>query len=126
MDASDIVKRKQQETLCRSFSIPPNVISTTYPISSIQGGNSSYGTEQHVFYPLPEVTMTYETINQIRPLQCEPSREEWKAIDTTPFRTYQSIYGGLSTTSTVNVNSTFILTAPMCIKPFVTFHQGNE
>jgi hypothetical protein len=126
MDASDIVKKKQLETICGTFSIQPIVRSTTYPISSIQGGNSSYGTEQHVSFPIPNMTMTYETINQIRPLQCEPFKEEWKAIDTTPFRTYQSIYGGLSTTSTVNVNSTFIRTAPTCIKPFVTFHQGNE
>jgi len=122
MDASDIVKKKQRDTLCALYT-NPNTMSTMYPISSIQGGNSSYGTEQHVSYPLPNVTLTYETINQIRPLQCEPFKEEWKAIDITPFKTYQAVYGGLSTTSTVNVNSTLIRTAPTCMKPFVTFRQ---
>jgi len=124
MDASDIVKKKQRDTLCALYT-NPNTMSTMYPISSIQGGNSSYGTEQHVSYPLPNVTLTYETINQIRP-QCEPFKEEWKAIDITPFQTYQAVYGVLSTTSTVNVNSTLIRTAPTCMKPFVTFRQGNE
>jgi hypothetical protein len=122
MDASDIVKKKQRDTLCALYT-NPNTMSTMYPISSIQGGDSSYGTEQHVSYPLPNVTLTYETINQIRPLQCEPFKEEWKAIDITPFQTYQAVYGALSTTSTVNVNSTLILTAPTCMKPFVTFRQ---
>lgn len=122
MDASDIVKKKQRDTLCALYT-NPNTMSTMYPISSIQGGNSSYGTEQHVSYPLPNVTLTYETINQIRPLQCEPFKEEWKAIDITPFQTYQAVYGALSTTSTVNVNSTLVRTAPTCMKPFVTFRQ---
>ena len=122
MDASDIVKKKQRDTLCALYT-NPNTMSTMYPISSIQGGNSSYGTEQHVSYPLPNVTLTYETINQIRPLQCEPFKEEWKAIDITPFQTYQAVYGVLSTTSTVNVNSTLVRTAPTCMKPFVTFRQ---
>lgn len=122
MDASDIVKKKQRDTLYALYT-NPNTMSTMYPISSIQGGNSSYGTEQHVSYPLPNVTLTYETINQIRPLQCEPFKEEWKAIDITPFQTYQAVYGVLSTTSTVNVNSTLIRTAPTCMKPFVTFRQ---
>lgn len=122
MDASDIVKKKQRDTLCALYT-NPNTMSTMYPISSIQGGNSSYGTEQHVSYPLPNVTLTYETINQIRPLQCEPFKEEWKAIDITPFQTYQALYGALSTTSTVNVNSTLVRTAPTCMKPFVTFRQ---
>jgi hypothetical protein len=126
MDASDIVKKKQLETICGTFSIPPNVKSTTYPISSIQGGDSSYGTEYHVSYPVPKIPMTYETINQIRPLQCEPFKEEWKAMDITRFKTYEAVYGALSTTSTVNVNSTLIRTASMCVKPFVTFRQGNE
>jgi len=122
MDASDIVKKKQRDTLCTLYT-NPNTMSTMYPISSIQGGNSSYGTEYHTSYPAPKTMMTYETINQIRPLQCEPFKEEWKAIDITPFQTYQAVYGALSTTSTVNVNSTLVRTAPMCMKPFVTFHQ---
>ena len=122
MDASDIVKKKQRDTLCALYT-NPNTMSTMYPISSIQGGNSSYGTEYHTSYPAPQTTLTYETINQIRPLQCEPFKEEWKAIDITPFQTYQALYGALSTTSTVNVNSTLVRTAPTCMKPFVTFRQ---
>jgi hypothetical protein len=122
MDASDIVNKKQRDTLCALYT-NPNTMSTMYPISSIQGGNSSYGTEYHTSYPAPQTTLTYETINQIRPLQCEPFKEEWKAIDITPFQTYQALYGALSTTSTVNVNSTLVRTAPTCMKPFVTFRQ---
>lgn len=125
MDASDIVKKKQRDALCAIYT-NPNVVSTSYLISSIQGGDSSYGTEYHTSYPAPKTTLTYETINQIRPMQCEPFKEEWKAMDITRFRTYQALYGSLSTTSTVNVNSTLIRTAPTCVKPFMTFRQGNE
>lgn len=110
MDASDIVKKKQR---CTLYQAPTSttVHSTVYTISSINGGTTSYGsTLQTCSTSCRPTFLTYEEAANARPVLS--FTEQWKAEDPTMIYQYKSLYGGLSTTSTVTVTSTLVLLGP--------------
>ena len=136
MNASDIVKIKQNKAIALSyqqtFTLTSTVQSTIYPISSISEGPTSYGSTLNTVYDktcMPTFT-TYETRNKVNESQCTAcslSPMEWKNMNSTIMYTYQSVYGTLSTTSTVLTTSTIVQTAP---EPFVcngvSYRQGTH
>lgn len=129
MNASDVVKNKQNKVLYQAYYRPTvfqsTIGSTLYVISSINGGSTRYGsTVQTVYNSLCQPNfMTYEMqkeVEQGRALcdpNCPPSVEQWKATNTTLFKAYRTTYSTLSTASTVTSTTASILTAPF---PFIS------
>jgi hypothetical protein len=136
MNASDIVKAKQNKATALSyqqtFTLNSTVQSTIYQVSSIAGGTTRYGSTLNTVYDktcMPTFT-TYETRNKVNEspcTACNQSSMEWKNTNSTLMYAYQSIYGTLSTTSTVLRTSTSVNTAPhpdICDR--VSYRQGTH
>ena len=136
MNASDIVKNKQNKATAlsyqQSFTLTSTVQSTIYQVSSIAGGSTRYGSTLNTVYDktcMPTFT-TYETRNKVNESSCtacSSSSMDWKATNSTLMYVYQSVYGNLSTTSTVNTTSTIVQTAPQpVICDRVSYRQGTH
>lgn len=129
MNASDVVKNKQNKVLYQAYYRPTvfqsTLGSTLYAISSISGGSTQYGsTVKTVYNSVCKPTfMTYEMqkeVEQGRVLcdpNCPPSVEQWKATNATTYKAYRPAYSTLSTVSTVAMTSASIYTAPF---PFIS------
>ena len=136
MNASDIVKTKQNKAVAlsyqQSFTLSSTVQTTIYQVSSIAGGTPRYGSTLNTVYDktcMPTFT-TYETRNKVQESPCTAcnlSSMDWKNTNSTLMYAYQSVYGTLSTTSTVLTTSTIVQTAP---QPFVcdgvSYRQGTH
>ena len=115
MNASDIVTSKQNQILRTSYHptvFHSSLYQTVYPISSIGGGSTHYGSTVHTLYDslcAPTFT-TYELRNEVLPRHVTPLK--WKATQSTLLYAYRTVYSTLSTPSTILTTSTSILTAP--------------
>ena len=115
MNASDVVTKKQNQILQLSYH--PTVFqstlrSTIYPISSIGGGASRYGSTIHTLYDslcAPTFT-TYELRNEVLPRRITPLA--WKATDSTLLYAYHTVYSTMSTPRTIVLTSTLVHPAP--------------
>ena len=136
MNASDIVKIKQNKATAlsyqQSFTLTSTVQSTIYEVSSIAGGSTRYGSTLNTVYNTtctPTFT-TYQTRNEVQQspcTACDSSLMEWKNTNSTIMYAYRSVYGTLSTTSTVLTASTLVQTAPgpvICNE--VSYRQGTH
>jgi len=136
MNASDIVKIKKNKATAlsyqQSFTLSSTIQSTIYQVSSITGGSTRYGSTLNTVYNTtctPTFT-TYQTRNEVQQspcTACSTSSMEWKNTNSTLMYIYQSVYGTLSTTSTVLTLSTMVQTAPgpvVCNE--VSYRQGTH
>ena len=136
MNASDIVKIKQNKAIALSyqqtFDLTSTVQSTIYQVSSIAGGSTRYGSTLNTVYNTactPTFT-TYQTRNEVQQspcTACSTSSMEWNRNHSTIMNTYRSVYSTLSTTSTVITASTWVQTAPQpVICNGVSYRQGTH
>jgi hypothetical protein len=133
MNASDIIKAKQNRTLYKAYYNPTvynsTITSTIYPYSSINGGTPSYTStiNTQYTYTCNPTYIDYELAYDIAAGKYECggksiSELAWKNTDPTLiFNYYSTSYSSISTTSTT------ILTAPgPVICPQVEFYQGTN
>ena len=154
MNASDIIKAKQNRVLFQSLYRPTVLTSTIYsiicPVSSIQGGTPRYTSCINTIYPYTcnSASISYELLNDINQGKylcgypyCS-SISEWNTGRTFPTgvcnsqisemawkNTNSTIIYNYSTInySTISTFSTTILTGPgPVICPLVDFYQGTN
>ena len=144
MNASDIVKTKQNNTLHCAYYNPTVLQSTTYTtvntlssiIKNISSGvifastsytSTTYTVNTSVCNP---TFMSYEMKQNV--LTMPTSELQWKSNTSTLTYAYSSIYSSFNTPanilpSTVRVSSTLVATGPgPIICPLVTYYQGTN
>lgn len=151
MNASDIVKAKQSQTLFKAYNNPTVFQSSTYStlntVSSILNyvssgivfGSTSYTSCINTVYNYVcnPTFVSYEMANAIKngAYVCDgkvPSQLQWKNTNSTLQYTYSTIYSTFSTTSTIlpstiRVTSTLVSTGPEpVICPLINFYQGTN
>jgi hypothetical protein len=143
MNASDIVKAKQNKIMYSAYYKPLISSSTIYTTSSIYSTSNSitsYLSCTNTTYNVrctPAVT-SYETLNQIKDgsYQCagvQQSQLQFTGIPNTAIYGYSTIYSTFSTnnystfiapsTTLITTTTATIPTGPL-ISPFIRFNQG--
>lgn len=151
MNASDIIKAKQNQTLYKAY-YKPNVLNSSvntnvYKVSSIFSYISSSQEITIDSYASCNTTvynyvcnptyMSYEMANQVNggAFACggkTPSKMQWKNVNSTIIYAFSSIYSTFETTSTISpsdfyVTSTTVMTAPTpVIVPLINLVQGTN
>lgn len=138
MNASDIVKNRQNKVLYNAYYRPTvfqsTVISTLSPISSYTGGITSYGSSVITAYNyLCQPTfLSYELLNEVKNGKEEctgacASQLKWSNLTSTTKYMYATNYSTLSTPLSINVTSTIVQgsTGPV-ICPLINFYQGTN
>lgn len=142
MNASDIVKARQDKVMYRSYVndsigtavLQSTVVSTITPISSIAGGSTQYVStiQTNYTYLCQPTFLTYETRYDIKDGSqlcgsCVAAPMEWVNNTSTLIRAYSTVYSTLSTPSTIVVTSTTVLRGPEpLICPDPEFYQGTS
>jgi hypothetical protein len=150
MNASDIVKARQDNIMYRSYVNDTNtlpsyatdpstilvstVVSTIIPISSIAGGSTQYAStiQTNYSYLCQPSFITYESRYNIKAGSklcgsCQPVSMEWINNTSTTIRAYSTVYNTLSTPSTIVVTSTTVLRGPEpLICPNPEYYQGTS
>ena len=138
MNASDIVKNRQNQVLYRAYYQPTvfqsTVVTTTIPISSYTGGFNSVATSTNTVYTYSALPtfLSYELLNEVKQGKdgCTGtcvSNLTWTNLTSTTRSFYSTNYTTLSTPVAINVTSTTVLgSAGPVVCPFVTFYQGTN
>lgn len=145
MNASDIVKAKQNKVLYKSLYNPTvfqsTVFSTVNTISSIIQPNTqrSYTSTINTAYNYVcnPTFISYELANNVNNGQyaCGAktlSYMQWKNVNNTTIYAYSTIYSSIITPGTIipstfTIASTNILTGPSpVVQPFIEFYQGTN
>ena len=138
MNASDIVKNKQNQTLYKAYYQPrvfqSTVFSTLTPISSYTGGYNSYGSTVNTVYTYSSqpTFLSYELLNEVKSGkdQCTAtctSELTWSNLTSTTTRFYNTNYSTLSTPLSISVTSTIVQgSIGPVICPRVNFYQGTN
>ena len=149
MNASDIVKAKQSQTLYRAYSKPivfqSTVFSTITPVSSILQytiGNTWVSTNSYVScvntvntYSAQPTFLSYDLAQSMKDgaYVCGDRTRatlQWKNTQSTTIYAFSSIYSSfttpnISTVSTIQVTSSIVQQAPgPKIVPLIQFYQG--
>lgn len=131
MNASDIVKNKQQ--IVRSCAYQPTfstITSTITPISSI-AGSTSYASTLHTCYSYDcQPYCSYELRSDVQQGFVDrgiilSSLTEWKPDTPTTVYAYCPLYSTLSTVSSISVTSTLVQTGPSPLVCDAPFYQGT-
>lgn len=138
MNASDIVKNRQNKVLFNAYYQPTiyqsTVISTVSLISSYVGGFNSYrSTTNTVYdYATQSTFLNYELMNEVKRgnVACTgtcTSELTWENLTHTTLKMYSTNYATLSTPLNINVTSTMALrnSGPI-VCPMVEFYQGTN
>lgn len=138
MNASDIVKNRQNKVLYKAYYQPTvfqsTVVSTLSPISSYVGGyNSTRSSVITVYNYLCQPTfLSYELLNEVKNGKEEctgtcTSQLTWSNLTSTTKYMYATNYSTLSTPLNINVTSTIVQgsTGPV-ICPLINFYQGTN
>ena len=138
MNASDIVKNRQNKVLYGAYYQPKvfqsTVVSTLIPISSYTGGFNSFSTNINTVYTYSSqpTFLSYELLNEVKQGKdvCAgtcASQLTWTNLTSTTQYLYATNYSTLSTPLSVSVTSTFVQgsTGPV-ICPLVSFYQGTN
>jgi len=151
MNASDIVKAKQNQTLYKAYYAPTVLKSTiqtnihkvssifAYVSSSQEITIDSYAscTTTVYDYVCDPKYISYEMLQQVNngAYVCggkTPSQMQWKNVNSTTIYSFSSIYSTFTTTSTISpssfyVTSTNVLSAPApTIVPLIKLVQGTN
>lgn len=138
MNASDIVKNRQNKVLYNAYYQPTvfqsTVVTTLIPISSYTSGSNSYGSTVNTIYTYvcQPTRLSYELLNEVKNGKdvCTgtcASQVTWTNLTSTTKYMYSTIYSTLSTPSTIIVTSTIVQgsTGPV-ICPLINFYQGTN
>ena len=139
MNASDIVKAKQNKALYKASNLTLSSISTITLLSSFRNGdatyNNSYGStiKKCYTYDCPNF-ISYEMAQNMKDGKdiCtgKVSKLEWKNNTSTFIYTYSSIDTTNPTgavTNNIYIESTIIMSCPApIICPLIQFHQGTS
>lgn len=144
MNASDIVKSKQNKTLHCAYYKPTVFQSTTYSTLNVVSSIINYVSSGYVFSSTSYTSsmhtvnntvcnptfMSYEMQQQV--LSGKPvSQLQWKLNTSTLAYAYSTTYSSFNNPanilpSTIRVTSTLVASGPgPVVCPVVTFHQGN-
>jgi hypothetical protein len=138
MNASDIVKSRQNKVLYNAYYQPTvfqsTVVSTLTPISSYTGGYSSY--ESTVItaynYSCQPTFLSYELLNDVKNGKeaCTgtcATQLTWANLTSTTQYMYATNYSTLSTPLSIGVTSTIVKgsTGPV-VCPLINFYQGTN
>jgi hypothetical protein len=134
MNASDIVKNRQQIVRSCAYDHPTvfvsTVLSTIIPISSI-AGSTSYASSFHTCYSYAcqPTYSSYELRSDVQQGLVDrgivlSSITEWKPDTTATLYAYYPLYSTLSTVSTVSITSTSVQRGPAPLVCADSFHQG--
>ena len=138
MNASDIVKNRQNKVLYKAYYQPTvfqsTVVSTLSPISSYTGGTTSYrSTVNTVYnYSCQPTFLSYELLNEVKNGKEEctgtcASQVTWTNLTSTTQYMYSTIYSTLSTPCTIIVTSTNVQGSKgPVICPLINFYQGTN
>lgn len=138
MNASDIVKNRQNKVLYNAYYRPTvfqsTVVSTLSPIIFYTGGSTSYRSTVITAYNyLCQPTfLSYELLNEVKDGKevCEgtcATQLTWSNLTSTTQYMYSTNYTTLSTPININVTSTIVQgsTGPV-ICPLINFYQGTN
>ena len=138
MNASDIVKNRQNKVLYNAYYRPTvfqsTVVSTLIPISSYTGGYTTYGSTVNTAYLyLSQPTfLSYELLHEVKNGKdaCTgtcASQVTWSNLTSTTQSFYATNYSTLSTPLSISVSSATVMgnTGPV-ICPMASFYQGTN
>ena len=131
MNASDIVKNKQQIVRSCAYGLSSTITSTINPISSIAGGSTSYASTFHTCYSYDcQPYGSYELRSDVQQGFVDrgiilSSLTEWKPDTSTTLYAYRPLYSTLSTVSSISVTSTSVQRGPSPLVCDTPFHQGT-
>lgn len=138
MNASDIVKNRQNKVLYKAYYQPTvfqsTVVSTLSPISSYTGGYSSYSSTVITAYnySCQPTVLSYEMLNEVKNGKeaCTgtcASQLTWTNLTSTTQYMYTTNYSTLSTPLSINVTSTSVQGSKgPVICPLINFYQGTN
>lgn len=138
MNASDIVKNRQNKVLYNAYYQPivfqSTVVSTLSPISSYTGGYASYeSTVNTVYnYSCQPTFLSYELLNEVKNGKevCTgtcASQLTWTNLTSTTQYMYATNYSTLSTPLQISVTSTSVQGSKgPVICPLINFYQGTN
>lgn len=138
MNASDIVKNRQNKVLYNAYYQPTvfqsTVVSTLFPISSYTGGYNSYGSTVNTVYTYSAqpTFLRYELLNEVKQGKEEctgtcVSALTWTNLTPITKSFYTTNYSTLSTPLTTTVSTLTVQGSQgPSICPFVTFYQGTN
>jgi hypothetical protein len=138
MNASDIVKNRQNKVLYNAYYQPTvfqsTVVSTLSPISSYTGGYASYeSTVNTVYnYSCQPTFLSYELLNEVKNGKevCTgtcASQLTWTNLTSTTQYMYATNYSTLSTPLQISVTSTSVQGSKgPVICPLINFYQGTN
>ena len=138
MNASDIVKNRQNKVLYNAYYQPTvfqsTVVSTLSPISSCTGGYASYeSTVNTVYnYSCQPTFLSYELLNEVKNGKevCTgtcASQLTWTNLTSTTQYMYATNYSTLSTPLQISVTSTSVQGSKgPVICPLINFYQGTN
>jgi len=138
MNASDIVKNRQNTVLYKAYYQPKvyqsTVTSTLIPISSYTGGYNSYASTTNTVYTYSSqpTFLSYELMNEVKSGKtvctgaCTTPLTFANLVSTTVLN-YSTNYSTLSTPLSFNITSSFVQgsTGPV-ICSLVDFYQGTN
>jgi len=138
MNASDIVKNRQNKVLYKAYYQPTvfqsTVVTTQLPISSYTGGFDSFSSITNTVYTYSSqpTFLSYELLNEVKNGKdvCTgtcASQVTWTNLTSTTQYLYATNYSTLSTPLNISVTSTVVKgsTGPV-ICPLVSFYQGTN
>lgn len=131
MNASDIVKNKQQIVRSCAYALSSTITSTINPISSIAGGSTSYASTLRTCYSNAcQPYCSYELRSDVQQGFVDrgiilSSLTEWKPDTPATLYAYRPLYSTLSTVSSISVTSTLVQTGPTPRVCDIPFHQGT-
>ena len=138
MNASDIVKNRQNKVLYNAYYQPTvfqsTVVSTLSPISSYTGGYTSYGSTVITAYnySCQPTFLSYELLNEVKNGKevCTgtcASQLTWTNLTSTTQYMYATNYSTLSTPLQISVTSTSVQGSKgPVICPLINFYQGTN
>lgn len=138
MNASDIVKNKQNQALYKAYYQPTVFQSTTFstirPISSFTTGSATYASTVNTVYnyTCQPTFVTYEMRDQVKNGKgvCDGFAStdlKWSNVTSTTVYAYKTLYSTLSTPSSIAVTSTVVQGSKgPVICSLIDFHQGTS
>ena len=138
MNASDIVKNRQNKVLYNAYYQPTvfqsTVVSTLTPISSYTGGYNSYTSTVITAYnySCQPTFLSYELLNEVKngKVECTgtcASQLSWENLTSTTQYMYATNYSTLSTPLSISVTSTSVQGSKgPVICPLINFYQGTN
>ena len=138
MNASDIVKNRQNKVLYKAYYQPTvfqsTVVTTQLPISSYNGGFDSFSSVTNTVYTYSSqpTFLSYELLNEVKNGKdvCTgtcASQVTWSNLTSTTQYLYATNYSTLSTPLNIAVTSTFVKGSKgPVICPLVSFYQGTN